>query len=117
MTVKWDEVIAILEQDCKIPHAYINDAGETCAIGALALAAGVSPQALKVNGFNLSIVAKPDFAMPIMAKFGLTLDQQREIQRANDHRADDLLMTPEIRRRNVLNRVNELRWNELRRVV
>lgn len=80
---QYESVKAILEADCDLQCKYVDEAGKTCAIGALALAAGVSPaRFIGVN--SLTIECLPDVRAKIQATFGLTFQKIADIQWAND---------------------------------
>jgi hypothetical protein len=82
--------IRLLKNDCKLKGKYIDDSGLTCAIGCLALAAGVRKKTLEsVNytGISESFVEYPALKRIVEAierKFGLNQYQQYYIQAAND---------------------------------
>lgn len=82
-----DEIIKVIKSDCKIKQKYIDNDCNTCAIGALALAAGCSQEQLKVAGssfigFYGDIILT--LSTSITDKFGLSVDQQQAIQATND---------------------------------
>lgn len=83
----WDAVRGVLAEDCAIKGRYINTEGETCAIGALALAAGVRKSSL-VMAAGRSIHHKDPIMNRIRAritnKFGLTDSQLGDLQNTND---------------------------------
>jgi len=81
---QFDEAYAILEKDCQITKFYCTDEG-TCAIGALALAAGISESDLNEAG-PMAIHHKDcaPIAKAIFKKFGLDLFGQSSIQNSND---------------------------------
>lgn len=92
----------LLAQDCKKHGKYFCE-GETCAIGCLALAAGASEKELieaggdYIHGESCWAIAKriTDF-------FGLTVEEQRYIQEANDSVNDRIPNDIVIRREKVL---------------
>lgn len=99
MPVLWDEVEAIIEADCKVRYRYITPSGQTCALGGLALAAGVSPETLAVARKVAIIATGAHDRTPlaraataavavireaIAERFGLTPYQQDAIQMRND---------------------------------
>lgn len=86
--VDWEAVREVLSQDCKIKSLYINSEGETCAVGALALAAGAMPDYL-LQQRTTTIGALPDICSLIEGKFGLTTAHLRIIQAVNDDENDD----------------------------
>lgn len=73
----------LLKQDCQLKGQYMDDEGNTCAIGCLGLAAGVKPRTLrKYGGQPISWLA--GLSRAIKRKFGLDWEQQLDIQRNND---------------------------------
>jgi hypothetical protein len=78
--VQFERVIDELAQDCESDNFYLNAAGATCAIGHLARKAGVSDDVLIMAG-STPIIIPPDYGA---AEFGLTQEEQNEIQTAND---------------------------------
>lgn len=95
------EARAVLAADCEITEQYWRD-GKTCAVGALALAAGV-PKGVLITAFTRNIDVKnlgawetetPEKVAEIGAvkvlrerilkRFGLTTDDLARIQTAND---------------------------------
>jgi len=78
-----DDALMVLGKGCKRENYYIDECGNTCAIGALAKFASVDRQTLEKMGSNF-ISSHPDVALRITGKFGLSLHHQREIQRIND---------------------------------
>jgi hypothetical protein len=95
-----------IKEDCEIKSNYIDKDGCTCAIGKLALVAGVPRHTLRKAGNAAIDVSSDDEDTPlgkinavikireaIHKKFGLSYDLQGSIQRQND-----LYDTPEDRR-------------------
>lgn len=80
---QYNEARKILAKDCGLARRYINARGSTCAIGALALAAGVTPGALMDAGGS-SIASLPKVSRAIERRFGLTAAMQRDLQFTND---------------------------------
>jgi hypothetical protein len=95
--VQFERVIDELAQDCESDNFYLNAAGATCAIGHLARKAGVSDDVLIMAG-STPIIIPPDYGTvearaleatqriieAVAAEFGLTQEEQNEIQTAND---------------------------------
>jgi len=82
------EIIDIIKGDCKISSMYIDSNNCTCAIGALALAAGVSKTDLIIAGAKSITNEYCDSTITILEatqkKFGLSPNNLREIQIRND---------------------------------
>lgn len=82
--------IRLLKKDCALKGKYIDSSGLTCAIGCLALAAGVRRKTLEaVNYYSIteSFEEYPGLKLIVDAierKFGLNQAQQGSIQYAND---------------------------------
>ncbi len=89
---QYEQAKKLLTKDCEVRHYYmvkVDKNGkvthQTCAVGCLAKAAGVRSQTLLKmhndvigdNGCKIAVTA-------IRKKFGLTLDNLRELQDAND---------------------------------
>lgn len=78
----------VLGRGCKIAEKYIDDCGNTCAIGALAKAAGIDRETLKSDNqtfiSSLSVLQEA-----IMAKFGFNEEHLNRIQSINDANADE----------------------------
>lgn len=92
------QVRKILASDCKLAGEYYSR-GQTCAIGALALAAGVKKKLLKEqNDAGIDCKIMKPVASRIRKKFGMSIDEMAEIQEANDNIMDDV----KERRREVL---------------
>lgn len=105
------QVIRILKADCQIEYAYIDGSGETCAIGALALAAKVPKSTLRsVNGIGISYEGEgmPLIRRKISKKFGLDDSDMRSIQLVNDSG----FSTVNDRRAAVLKRVRAMEVDE-----
>lgn len=79
---QYEKARAILASDCAIRHRYINAEGETCAIGALALAAGIEVETLE--GWGSTGIGFVEGYAPIKEEFGLDKEELYLIQRAND---------------------------------
>jgi hypothetical protein len=75
--------IKAIKQDCLIQLEYINEMGQTCPIGRLALESGVRKRTLEKAGSD-SISTKYSISRPITKKFGIPLRDQMWIQRLND---------------------------------
>lgn len=108
---QWDEIQAILENDCEIAQVYIDADGKTCAIGALALVAGVDADYLRFSTATWPPSIQAESVSPLRAtlerRFGLTESDMVGIQRANDFASN---ATPATERRSrVLAKVAELR--------
>lgn len=80
---QYREARAILENDCESQREYLNDDGKTCAIGALALASGITRQGLR-RGNSKGIHERPSLAKAIARRFGLSLQAQEWLQAEND---------------------------------
>lgn len=76
------QVLKILANDCQIANHYITSQG-TCAIGALALKAGVPKRFLRRFN-NKGIGSLAAVLDKIWSKFGLTSYELRKIQDEND---------------------------------
>lgn len=77
--------IRLLSRDCEITCQYVNGKN-TCAVGCLALASGVSRAALKkVNDLAVTAYEVVPLTEKIWDKFGLGLAALRKIQTANDN--------------------------------
>lgn len=77
-----NQVVKILKRDCQIAGRYIGQDG-TCAIGALALKAGVSRRFLRKQN-SYTIGGLPWVVGKIERTFGLDLAHLRVIQCEND---------------------------------
>jgi hypothetical protein len=84
-----DKARALLEKDCELTCNYF-DGEKTCAIGCLALAAGVSKNILL--NYEMPISANEAkarvIAIAVKKEFGLSRDVQRAIQSENDEVKD-----------------------------
>lgn len=106
LTPKAQAIMDVLEQDCILAGQYVNADGQTCAIGALAEAAGFDIKRLlgkRTN--NRGILESEDkrtllgqMREAIKEKFGLSLSQMKLIQRHND-----MNFSPEHRRGSIRN--------------
>ena len=74
-------VIEILQNDCQITGVFINNQGETCAVGALAKAAGITDDYLH---YHAGVLDSQKLCRAIKEKFGLSRQQLLEIQSTND---------------------------------
>lgn len=111
--VQQAEVIAIIEQDCQIGGCYVMPGSPegrqiTCAIGALALAAGVPTERFGANltwcnNLRISHPELSDVVSTIRNRFGLSLIDLIEIQSRNDS-ADNV----PARREKILRFVNSI---------
>ena len=81
------EVIKLLEKDCQIDSSYISESGKkTCAIGCLALKAGVErARLLKDNGTLITHHRMRDVADAIFKRFGLSRRYLSVVQYQNDY--------------------------------
>ena len=75
--------IKTIKSDCAIRSRYINADGETCAIGALALAAGCTEAQLRKAG-DKRIGHLCAIPLAIRKKFDLDLEDMSRIQTEND---------------------------------
>jgi hypothetical protein len=112
--VQYESVKAVLAGDCAISAKYIDERGRTCAIGALAMEAGVPKQVLRqARSADIDFgracdeeeyQAIKEIRKAIRARFGLTTRQMQQIQNANDSISDwswSFRVTPAERRRRV----------------
>ncbi len=81
--------IRLIKKDCKLQSEYIDCKGNTCAIGMLALKSGVSKRRLEDAGScpindQVGYRGIKEIAEDIRIKFGLSQEQQSEIQTIND---------------------------------
>jgi len=79
--------IRVVERDCEIRERYIDRDGRTCAVGALAVAAGVELN-YRAN-YNCTGIGSPrpklvEMRRAIGAKFGLDEADLQRIQHTND---------------------------------
>lgn len=78
--------INALGKDCEVVGQYVED-GKTCALGCLALLAGIDRDYLEqeeYNGEEITHNAMAPVAKAIEEMFGLNVFQQAAIQRTND---------------------------------
>jgi hypothetical protein len=95
--------IRLLSNNCGVSNFYIDPEGEgECAIGALALSAGIPRSYLEEHNNSL-IKMLPKVANAIRKKFGLNIGEQVTIQMANDA-YDDI----DERRQAVIDAINSL---------
>lgn len=80
---QYKRAVALIKKDCQIRGEYTDFNGNTCAIGCLALAAGVKKSTLLRSGTN-PIEWLPGIARRIKSRFGLSMDEQADIQQEND---------------------------------
>jgi hypothetical protein len=104
-----NEVIKYINEDCDIRHKYLNDDGQTCALGYLALKAGVDKLTLLAAG-PVAISWAEDNGSPIdeiykhiKSRFGLLINQQNIIQQLNDKGLD-----PSERRKTIVEYVSSI---------
>ena len=80
--------IAAIQNGCQLQGRYLNvDTGEACAIGSLALAAGVAKSAIAVGDKFDAAIGHPmtgSMERGIAKKFGLEVGHLYLIQRKND---------------------------------
>lgn len=78
-----------LAKDCQVKGYYYKN-GETCAIGCLALLAGITVERLTIaSGTPIIYDANSDIYAAIRRTFGLELEAQERIQRLNDYGDND----------------------------
>lgn len=84
------QLLNIIEADAEIRQRYIDNKGQTCAIGGIGKALGVDMDDFFRQPFNVGWVYKDEYEEviklreTIMAHFHLTADQVSLIQRVND---------------------------------
>lgn len=90
------KIVTVISEDCQITHKYVNELGQTCAIGALCLATDLElPEFDDMeNSESISCVW---FCQDLMMHYGLSEQNLIEIQNLNDTRP-----TPEERRQAIL---------------
>jgi hypothetical protein len=89
------KAVEILKSDCEIQFKYICE-GQTCAIGALALAGGFDKEILEAhNGSHVHIV--PGLLELLHNVYGITEDVAKNMQLRNDWTTDH-----ELRREKVI---------------
>ena len=72
---QYERALEAVRNDCAIQRKLIDDYGNTCAVGAMALAAGYTPHSLRrLRTYN-----------GIAKRYGLQEDELRPIWRVNDH--------------------------------
>lgn len=106
-----------IKQKTLIEGRYLGTSeGETCALGALALEAGLESNIIKKRN-GVGIFSRPDISGVISQEFGLTLTEQGMLQDANDtarvivrgHRAP---APPEVRMKQVLDKLYYIYLNQ-----
>jgi hypothetical protein len=100
----------VIDADCQISGQFMNELGQTCAIGALALEAGFDADRMKSKQVWTKVFQK------VEAHYGLTHYQSSKIMDLND-----LYFTPEERRAAIREYVDTLEvverkhfWKELK---
>lgn len=85
-TIKLKEkLIKLINRDSKVRRCYIDEAGDTCVIGCLALNSGVEKEELRNdNGARISKYSMRSISRRIREKFGLTTEHLCELQTIND---------------------------------
>lgn len=96
-----ERAIKVIEDDCQIEGQYIDHSDQTCAVGALAIAARIPKFQLRQSNY-LSIGSETnsnirEIAAKIEKKFGLNQTQLHKIQHLNDDSA-----RPATRRRRII---------------
>ena len=84
------EVLKIVSKDCGAAAEYLDENGQTCAVGAIARAAGVTDKQLRRQNNN-KIIRRPMLYRPIRERFGLTVEELMKIQNINDLYSDALV--------------------------
>lgn len=102
---QYEAARAVLEKDCSIRYRYVED-GESCAVGALALAAGVLPERFAETDNAAKVGALQDVAEAVRQRFGIKLAVLTEIQYQNDVHEEVAW------RRNAVLNVLELAYNQ-----
>lgn len=93
---QYKRAVALIKKDCQIKGHYVDGDGNTCALGCLALAAGVKKQTLENH--NSSPIEWVETAYrKIKTKFGISLNQQSKIMGLNDSSSK-----PETRRKHIV---------------
>ncbi len=93
---QYERAVKLLKADCQITGALIDDAGQTCAVGCLALAAGVSPRTLKRKMGAIDSDKQSGLVKAIQKKFGLDLDILCTIQHRNDCNSNRKMRVKEV---------------------
>jgi hypothetical protein len=75
-------ILDVIARDAEIRFNYVNKEGQFCVIGGLADEIGVSRKRLEY-GFK-QVVTVVTFAGELRTAYGLTTNQLRQLQRAND---------------------------------
>lgn len=75
--------IKLVKKDCHLQGEYVNDHNETCAVGCLGLAAGVSKRYLANHNAD-AVEYLPRLIRAIRKKFGIDGETLDKIQDAND---------------------------------
>lgn len=99
---QYKRAVALIKKDCQIRGEYTDFNGNTCAIGCLALAAGIRESTFTKRN-NSPIYLFKGVYRRIKSKFGLNLVQQEEIQSLNDSS-----INPKIRRRTIVHYLKSL---------
>lgn len=104
------KIVEALSNDCKIRFKYINDKGETCAIGCLAQLINFDLSEIQAefcNGdyINSDRAAIVKLSQELLKELGLSLSELKHIQKLNDN-PDDLDITK--RRMAIINYINSL---------
>lgn len=97
------QITNVIRRGCKIRYKYLNEDGNTCALGALGLAAGMKETVLR-NHNKTPSAAFPSLRGIIKAKFGLESHQINQIQEINDTNS-----SMSARRAAILRYLNEIR--------
>lgn len=90
-----DDALMVLGKGCQIQNKYVNDCGKTCAIGALAKASSIDRGVLEEMEADF-IFQHVDVANQIQIKFGLSLENQRQIQAINDDNESESTRTKKV---------------------
>jgi hypothetical protein len=128
--MSYNKMREIIANGCLLKHGYIDDANRCCAIGDLALAAGIQPKTLRAAKGKSIILASPkvrkalrvlgiycdpqmiktikEIAEAVRAAFNLTQNQVDLIQEHNDSYS-----TAEVRRQVILAYIDKLEVEQL----
>lgn len=99
---QYKRAIALIKKDCQINGRYVDQDGNTCAIGCLALDAGVREATLLKKNTEPIYWFKWAY-LRIKSKFGLDLEAQEQIQSLNDTSRN-----PKSRRRKIVHYLKSL---------